>query len=124
MPESSCQTSAFSGRSMPMVCACYISGVPPLALPKIRRSVGCSRRSTAACAGGVIEVGKYHKALGLHFGFEPFHGLFRPKAALDGHQSVCGHRLHSAQNKCVAAIGVLQALSEGLTAPTISFLSA
>ena len=47
-PAASCQTRAFSGRSIPIVWASSISGVPPLAAPKTRRSVGRSDIPAAA----------------------------------------------------------------------------
>ena len=47
-PEASCQTNAFSGRSMPIVCTDCITGVPALALPKIKTSVGRSDSPAAA----------------------------------------------------------------------------
>jgi hypothetical protein len=46
-PDASCQTSAFNGRSIPIVCANCISGVPALALPKIRSLVGRSDSPTS-----------------------------------------------------------------------------
>jgi hypothetical protein len=46
-PEASCQTSALNGRSSPIVWTEFIKGVPPLALPKIRTSVGRSDSPTA-----------------------------------------------------------------------------
>src|SRR6202011_4141383 len=48
LPDASCQTSAFNGRSIPIVCIDCINGVPPFALPKIRSSVGRSDSPTAA----------------------------------------------------------------------------
>src|SRR6516165_4459212 len=36
LPDASCQTNAFNGRSIPIVWVACMSGVPPLALPKIR----------------------------------------------------------------------------------------
>src|SRR5258707_12656124 len=47
-PDASCQTSALSGRSIPIVWTDCINGVPPLALPKIRSSVGRSASPTWA----------------------------------------------------------------------------
>src|SRR5262245_210416 len=48
VPAASCHTSAFNGRSMPIVCIACMSGVPPLALPKIRSWVGRSDIPTSA----------------------------------------------------------------------------
>jgi hypothetical protein len=48
MPDASCQTRAFSGGSIPIVWTNSISGVPPLALPKISSSVGRKDSPTAA----------------------------------------------------------------------------
>jgi hypothetical protein len=46
VPSASCQTSAFSGRSMPDVCAACISGVPAAGLPNTSSVVGRSSSPT------------------------------------------------------------------------------
>ena len=49
-----------------MVWTDCISGVPPLAFPKIRTSVGCSDRPTADAPAAVIDPGKHRHALCLY----------------------------------------------------------
>jgi hypothetical protein len=48
LPAASSQTIAFSGRSIPTVCADCMRGVPPRAFPKMISSVGRNVRPTSA----------------------------------------------------------------------------
>jgi len=48
LPFASSQTSAFNGKSMPTAWSDCMSWVPPLALPKIKSSVGRKGKPTWA----------------------------------------------------------------------------
>jgi hypothetical protein len=73
-PAASCQTGIFSGRSMPIVWAACISGVPPLALPNFCRSVGRNGNPTAAAPVAWSIPANTVRPYG---GLKPDHRIFR-----------------------------------------------
>src|ERR1700680_4721597 len=68
-----------------------MSGVPALALPKIKTSVG-RREPNRARPGGMIDTGKHRHAPCLNRGFEPVDRILRTVAARYRCQSVWRHR--------------------------------
>jgi hypothetical protein len=84
-----------------MVWTDSISGVPALALPKIRTSVGGSE-SPASVAGGVIDAGEYPHALRRDSRLEPVHRFLRPVMTGPRHQSFHAHDPYSSL-RCVRA---------------------
>ena len=90
----SCQTSAFQGRSIPIVCTDCMRGVPTLAAPKIEE-IGWPQGESGSPSGPcMIDAREHAQALGFDGGFEPFHRLFRPVAAPQRDQSVRGQDSH------------------------------
>ena len=78
-----------------MVCRDCISGVPPLALPKIRSSVGRSASAHLVGALGVIDAREHLQALRGHVGRQPVDGVLDAVCAFDRHHTIVSHRSRS-----------------------------